>query len=81
MRPLAGIAPDWQAAWNGAPLALPDGSRLTWTDGLAGASAEANGEPPALQVRYRRGGERIKLVGRGRGANWRGERLGANVGG
>ncbi len=49
---------DWQLAWNGGELALPtgesiaviaDGSALTWTH--------------TLQVRNRRGGERLKPAG------------------
>jgi tRNA(Ile)-lysidine synthase len=63
MHPLPDIAPEWQAAWTGSQLALPDGSQLTWTNGIAGAPASANGDRPALQVRYRRGGERLRPAG------------------
>jgi tRNA(Ile)-lysidine synthase len=52
------LPPDWQAAWNGcAPLRLPDGSviELRGTDGF---------DAP-LTARARRGGERIRLPGRG----------------
>jgi tRNA(Ile)-lysidine synthase len=65
MRALRDIAPNWQAEWNGSPLALPDRSRLTWTHGVADAPADTDGKHPALYVRYRRGGERIKPVGSG----------------
>lgn len=48
---------DWQVHWDGSePLALPDGGQLL----LRGASAF---DAP-LQVRARRGGERIQLPGR-----------------
>ncbi len=47
---------DWQQEWHGEPLALPDGGELTLdVDGARLA------EP--LQVRLRRGGERIKPAG------------------
>jgi tRNA(Ile)-lysidine synthase len=55
MRPLPEIAQDWEIAWNGTPLALPGGRRL---------ELEPTRElHPALIVRHRRGGERIKLAG------------------
>lgn len=48
---------DWQAPWDGrAPLALPDGGQLRLVD--------AAGFDIPLQVRGRRGGERILLPGR-----------------
>lgn len=48
---------DWLAHWDGQQaLALPDGSRLH----LSGAP----GFPASMQVRARRGGERIRLPGR-----------------
>ncbi|MEO7050063.1 MAG: tRNA lysidine(34) synthetase TilS [Rhodanobacter sp.] len=47
---------DWQQAWQGEPLALPDGGELTLD--IVGARLA---EP--LQVRLRRGGERIKPAG------------------
>jgi tRNA(Ile)-lysidine synthase len=47
---------DWRASWRGEPLALPDGGELSLTiEGLRLA------EP--LQVRLRRGGERIRPDG------------------
>ncbi|MFC5524937.1 tRNA lysidine(34) synthetase TilS [Rhodanobacter ginsengisoli] len=51
-----GIAADWQASWDGAPLTLPDGGALTLHDPAARLA-----EP--LIVRLRRGGERIKPAG------------------
>ncbi len=58
-RPAPPWPPGWQRDWDGrAPLALPDGTRLALdaADGLAFATP--------LQVRLRRGGERIALPGR-----------------
>ncbi|MCD7099382.1 tRNA lysidine(34) synthetase TilS [Stenotrophomonas sp. MMGLT7] len=56
--PLPELPPNWQAGWDGqAPLALPDGTRLS----LEGAK---EGFGSVLQVRPRRGGERIVLPGR-----------------
>ncbi len=54
---LPALPPDWQQEWDGrAPLALPDGGQLR----LLGA---AMFQQP-MQVRARRGGERIVLPGR-----------------
>ena len=50
------VAMDWHAPWRGEPLALPDGSMLSLTD----ADARL---PDPLDVRLRRGGERIKPAG------------------
>jgi tRNA(Ile)-lysidine synthase len=47
---------NWQQAWRGEPLALPDGGELALDDGGARLAAP-------LQVRLRRGGERIKPAG------------------
>lgn len=48
---------DWSAPWDGrAPLALPDGGQF--------ALHGAEGFDHALQVRARRGGERLRLPGR-----------------
>ena len=55
MRPLPAVPDDWQASWNGAPLDLPGGGRLTLEP--------ARLLDPCLNVRYRRGGERIKPAG------------------
>jgi tRNA(Ile)-lysidine synthase len=46
----------WQANWDGSALALPDGGRLSLT------RDEARLDPP-LDVRLRRGGERIRPDG------------------
>ncbi|GAB2541914.1 tRNA lysidine(34) synthetase TilS [Rhodanobacter koreensis] len=50
------VAPDWQAAWHGEPLPLPDGGKLTLTE------VDARLVEP-LSVRLRHGGERIKPDG------------------
>jgi tRNA(Ile)-lysidine synthase len=62
MPPLAAVPDGWQSPWDGAPLALPGdcGTLL-----LEAASHHARGvrfDRP-LQVRLRRGGERIKPAG------------------
>jgi tRNA(Ile)-lysidine synthase len=55
--PLTTPQPDWQLPWDGkAPLRLPDGSQIQ----LRGA----HGFEQPLQVRSRRGGERMQLTGR-----------------
>ncbi len=54
--PRRALSPDWQRAWHGEPLTLPDGGELTLD--VDGARLH---EP--LQVRLRRGGERIKPAG------------------
>ena len=59
MRPLRPVPAEWHAAWNGAPLDLPAGGRIALEPTAPGADA------PALSVRYRRGGERIKPAGSG----------------
>jgi tRNA(Ile)-lysidine synthase len=53
-RPQPPPDPDWQATWQGEPLALPGGGRLDWSGGFPAA---------ALSVRLRRGGERIRPAG------------------
>ncbi len=52
MRPVAPPPPDWQADWHGAPLTLPGGGQLELTP-------QRVLETP-LQLRFRRGGERIQ---------------------
>lgn len=47
---------DWQSTWNGAPLPLPGGGSLELAPDIRLENS--------LQVRYRRGGERIKPAGR-----------------
>jgi len=58
LHPQSPLPADWHAAWQGERLALPDGSRLEWQspDGKKDIAAHA----PPLNVRYRRGGERIR---------------------
>lgn len=56
LSPQASIAPDWQRAWHGEPLALPDGGELRLANPQARLQA-------ALTVRLRRGGERIRPAG------------------
>ncbi len=55
LRPLPAVPQNWQTIWDGAPLALPAGGTLS-LDGTYPAAT-------TLSVRYRRGGERIRLVG------------------
>jgi len=50
------IDPSWQAHWRGEPLALPDGGQLTMDNEHARL-------PAPLNVRLRRGGERIRPAG------------------
>lgn len=57
--PLPTPPPDWQQPWRGEPLALPGGGRLT----LQPAGATTVSMLPDLQVRLRRGGERLKPAG------------------
>lgn len=58
----SGHAPeDWECAWHGEPLSLPDGGTLTLRDQPGAACVRRFEEP--LRVRFRRGGERIKPVG------------------
>lgn len=49
-------APNWAAHWNGEMLPLPAGGTLTLT-------SERGVIKPALQVRLRRGGERLRPAG------------------
>jgi len=60
LHPQAPLPVDWQAAWQGDRLALPDGGRLEWRSHDKKESLAA--KAPSLNVRYRRGGERIKPV-------------------
>ena len=59
MRPVAPIAADWQAAWDGSPLALPAGGTLALR-GEGGMTVPAD---RPLTIRYRSGGEHIKPAG------------------
>ncbi|MGH8117698.1 MAG: tRNA lysidine(34) synthetase TilS [Rhodanobacteraceae bacterium] len=60
--PLVVLPDNWQAAWDGAPLVLPDGCGVLRVDGSDGNGTDARFDPP-LTVRFRRGGERIKPAG------------------
>jgi tRNA(Ile)-lysidine synthase len=61
MRPLAPLPRDWQGPFDGTPLALPGGlGTLRLVDGSGAAVRMA----PILDVRFRRGGERLRLPGR-----------------
>jgi tRNA(Ile)-lysidine synthase len=53
MRPLQPVDSDWEAVWDGAPLDLPAGGRLSM-------KPQAK---PGLTVRYRRGGETFVPAG------------------
>ena len=62
MCPLTPIDPAWQADWNDRAVELPDGGTLAWESG-DGAWPCATAAWPALVVRFRHGGERIRLSG------------------
>jgi tRNA(Ile)-lysidine synthase len=56
------LPPDWTVTWDGqAPLALPDGGVLS----LLGTPGQPTCLPGPVRVAARRGGERIRLPGRG----------------
>lgn len=59
MPALAPMPADWQSDWRAPSLPLPDGGRLEWQQREGNACA-AQPDAPALTVRYRRGGERLK---------------------
>jgi tRNA(Ile)-lysidine synthase len=59
MRPMRAAASDWESPWDGARLILPTGHAL-----LLAPQAGRAVSPVALQVRSRRGGERLKPTGR-----------------
>lgn len=65
MPPLAPPPQDWQSQWNGAPLALPHdcGTLVLARTGEPPASADDARFDRPLQVRLRRGGERIRPAG------------------
>jgi tRNA(Ile)-lysidine synthase len=57
LRPAPALPKQWRVSWNGALLGLPAGGNLALrTDGRIWPG-------PALNVRYRHGGERIKPAG------------------
>lgn len=55
MRPLPPVPDQWETRWEGTPLDLPGGGRLTLEP--------ARRLDPILHVRYRRSGERFKPTG------------------
>jgi tRNA(Ile)-lysidine synthase len=59
MPALAPMPADWQSDWRAPSLPLPDGGRLEWQQ-REGNVRTAQPDAPALTVRYRRGGERLK---------------------
>lgn len=60
--PLPPLPADWQANWDGTPLALPDGCGALDVAPVKADAATLHGAvfDPPLVVRLRRGGERIK---------------------
>ncbi|HEU0276220.1 MAG TPA: tRNA lysidine(34) synthetase TilS [Rhodanobacteraceae bacterium] len=64
MPPLAQPPVDWQAPWEGSPLALPAGGGTLELWPIAGATHLFRGPGlPVATVRLRRGGERLKPAG------------------
>lgn len=63
--PLAPTPADWQAQWDGTPLALPPDCGELQLESMDAASMHVTNPPfdPPLAVRFRRGGERIKPAG------------------
>jgi tRNA(Ile)-lysidine synthase len=59
MPALAPMPVDWQGEWRDSALPLPDGGRLEWQQ-RDGNTRTTHPDAPALTVRYRRGGERLK---------------------
>lgn len=62
--PLPALPAAWRSPWNGEPLALPEGCGMLLARAADGAAPVGHAlfEPP-LEVRLRRGGERIKPDG------------------
>ena len=60
--PLPTSLPTWQAAWNGTPIALPAGGALALVS-RDGSDTQNARLQPALTLRLRRGGERIRPAG------------------
>lgn len=58
MAPSGPLPEGWACAWRGEPLALPGGGTLALADESGAPGSRRFQEP--LQVRFRRGGERIK---------------------
>lgn len=61
MAPLHEVSPDWEAVWPGGALDLPCGRRLR-AESVRGAGLR-HLQTEGLQLRYRRGGEKIRPVG------------------
>lgn len=65
LKPLPPVSPHWQTPWSGdAPLPLPDGRMLHALREKGAGIAPEFWRPEAIEVRYRRGGERCRLPGR-----------------
>ncbi len=60
MPPLASVSPDWETVWDGGALILPDGGTFALEGRINAHDVRL---PSPLQVRYRRGGERLKPSG------------------
>lgn len=65
LKPLPSVPLYWQAPWRGeAPLTVPDGRTLHAMREKGAGIAPEFWRPEAIEVRYRRGGERCRLPGR-----------------
>lgn len=62
MAQLSTLPEGWQSQWEGMPLALPEGCGTLSLGGVPSGAKGAHFDQP-LQVRLRRGGERIKPAG------------------
>ena len=62
LRPLPEVPDRWQAEWTDRVLALPCGGELAWARDEPGLDAEPR-TYPALVVRFRNGGERLRPAG------------------
>jgi tRNA(Ile)-lysidine synthase len=62
MPPLTALPEDWQSQWNGEALALPGDCGTLFLEATSPQAYSSHFERP-LQVRLRRGGERIKPAG------------------
>ena len=60
MPPLAPVPNDWEASWDGSAFALPGCGTLAFASDTQAVVVHLTSP---LQVRYRRGGERLKPVG------------------
>jgi tRNA(Ile)-lysidine synthase len=64
IRPLHLPAPEWQQKWDGTPIVLPAGLGTLSLSDKTGKCGPLTGEEPLL-VRFRRGGEGVRLVAGG----------------